>query len=66
MQWEAVTAVTGLIGFVCMGGAVYVRYVVRTEIAAAMEKMNGRYLYSAGSRITGHEIERRLDAIEER
>lgn len=51
------TALTGLCLWV-------VRMIVRTENATQLKNINGTYVRSAGSSITGHEIERRLDVHE--
>ncbi len=40
-------------------------WVVKAIVAGEIRKLNGRYVYSSGSELTGHEIETRLDSAEE-
>jgi hypothetical protein len=56
----AVAVLTALAGF-CLW---VVRAIVRAENATQLKNINGTYVKSAGSFITGHDIERRLDVNE--
>lgn len=65
-SWEMVAALgtwTTIVGAVLWA---LMRTTIRAEISEAIRSINGTYVRSAGSQITGHEIERRLDLIDGR
>ncbi len=71
MHWYEVTggvaaAAVPVCGLLWMLTKSTIREIVRSENAAQLEKINGTYTRSAGSRLTGYDIERRLDLAEER
>ncbi len=39
-------------------------WAVKSIVSAELRKLNGTYVYAKGSDITGHQIEKRLDALE--
>jgi hypothetical protein len=66
MNWDAIGSIVGatvaVLTLLLGVNAVVVRWIVRDEVA----KINGTYLRSMGSTLTGTEIERWRDATERR
>jgi hypothetical protein len=60
VNWQEVTAITGVISLAVTGLGWFVRISIRDEV----RKLNGYYVLSAGSKLTGHEIEQRLETLE--
>lgn len=66
ITWTAVGTICGLLTM--LGAFMYwaVKSIVNEAITGAMTAINGRYVYSKGSELTGHEIENRILSIERR
>lgn len=70
MQWDAVGASAAVI--VPVAGMLWyvigqkTRQIVREDNDRLLTLINGTYLRSAGSKLTGYDVERRLEWIEER
>lgn len=64
--WNIIGVCSGIFSLLIGAAAFYVRVTVRAEIHEANEqqlaKIDGTYLRSAGSTLTGREIERSLTA----
>lgn len=70
MQWDAISASATVI--VPVAGLLWLvigqktRQIVREDNDRLLSLINGTYVRSAGSRLTGYDVERRLEWIEER
>lgn len=65
--WTVIGVSTGILSLLLSGLGLFVRLTVKTAIQEAnaeqLVKINGTYVRSAGSTITGAEIERTLHAL---
>lgn len=70
MHWEAVSASAAVIVPVATllwyFNGLRTRQIVRDDNDRLLTLINGTYVRSAGSRLTGYDVERRLEWIEER
>lgn len=48
---------------IVLGG--FCAWAVKLIVSSELRKLNGRYVYADGSKVTGHEIEWRLKLLEE-
>ncbi len=69
MHWYEVTggvaaAAVPVCGLLWMLTKSTIREIVRSENEKQLDRINGTYIRSAGSRITGFDLERRMNAAE--
>lgn len=66
MNWNwDITAVVAAGTAVVVINQWFVRSIVKDEMNTLLSRMNGRYIYSNGADLTGAEIERRLETLED-
>lgn len=66
MQWDIVGTVAGIMGAFLGVARWWTRAIIREENDKQLQAINGTYVRSSGSYITGAEIARRLERIEEK
>jgi hypothetical protein len=66
IAWEALTATCAVAAFVTAACAVYIRFVVRTEIDAAIIRINGTYKRTSECNLIHDSTLLRFQSIEQR